>query len=275
MQNIIFLKKTYAKHLCEKDLRPSTIHKYLSDIEAFFVFSKNKAFSKELVLEYKRCLLERYKPSSVNSYLISLNGYFKWCGYEGYCVKLLKLQRSFFIKNELSFGDYHKMLDICRNSPNDQKWYLIMRCLGMLGIRVGELQFITFEAAAKGIAEIHFKSKIRSIIIPDELINLLTEYCVKEDILSGCIFTGKNGSKPIDPSVVWRNLKRIAVRAEILTDSVYPHNFRHLFARTYLEHFNNIAELADILGHSSIDTTRLYTLSSKEQQCKKICSLGL
>lgn len=275
MQNNNFRKGTYEKYLREKDLRPATINKYLRDVEAFFAFSKNTPLCKEAVLEYKRRLLEDHKPSSANSYLISLNGYFKWFGCEEYCVKLVKIQRTFFIKNELSFVNYHKMLELCRSSPDKQKWYLIMRCLGMLGIRVGELKFITFEAVSEGIAEIHFKSKIRSIVIPDELIGLLTEYCIKQNISSGYIFTDKNGTKPIDPSVVWRNLKRIANRAEIPASSVYPHNFRHLFARTYLEHFNNIAELADILGHSSIDTTRRYTLSSKEQQRRRICSLGL
>lgn len=275
MQENYFCKEEYAKYLREKDLSDTTISKYLSDIESFFVFSKNRTLSKALVLEYKNKLLKNHKPTSVNSYLISLNGYFKWCGCEELSVKLIKIQKIFFVENEFSLNNYRRMLEICMASPDDYKWYLIMRCFGMLGIRVGELKFINCKAVSEGIAKIYFKSKIRTIIIPEELAQLLAGYCVSNNIKSGCIFTDKKGTKPIDPSVVWRNFKRIAKKAEIEAESVYPHNFRHLFARTYLEHFNNIAELADILGHSSIDTTRLYTLSSKEQQRKRICSLGL
>lgn len=270
-----FCREEYAEYLREKDLSAATIRKYLGDVEAFFVFSKNRTLSKALVLEYKNKLLEDHKPTSVNSYLISLNGYFKWRGYDELRVKLIKIQKLFFIENEFSLNNYRSMLEICRASPYEYKWYLIMRCLGMLGIRVGELKFINVRAVSDGFAKICFKSKVRTIIIPEELVQLLAEYCTDKKISSGCIFTDKKGVKPIDTSVVWRNLKRIAKKAGVGKASVYPHNFRHLFARTYLEHFNNITELADILGHSSIDTTRLYTTLSKEQQQRKICSLGL
>lgn len=136
------------------------------------------------------------------------------------------------------------------------KWYLIMRCLGSMGIRVGELKFITYEALLSGNAEILFKSKLRTILIPAGLQGELLYFCQRGGIESGTVFMNKNKTAPIDASVIWRNLKKIAIGANIERSKDYPHNFRHMFARIYMNEYNDIAELADILGHSSIETTK-------------------
>ena len=175
----------------------------------------------------------------------------------------------------MSVADYHAMLEHTRLSYRDRKWYLIMRCLGGLGIRVGELRFITREAVIAGYAEIFFKSKLRTILIPDELRSVLLTYCEEKETTGGSIFLNKRKTAPVDPSVIWRNLKRIAADSGVNKAEVYPHNFRHMFARTYMSVYNNIVDLADILGHSSIETTRIYTRTSKETQRKKLDKLGL
>lgn len=227
------------------------------------------------IMEYKSYLMSKYKSSAVNSYIISVNRYFRWLECDDLCISLMKIQKSYFSPSEMSVADYHAMLERIRLSYRDRKWYLIMRCLGGLGIRVGELRFIIREAMTVGYAEIFFKSKLRTILIPDGLRNILLTYCCEKEIISGSIFLNKHKTAPVYPSVVWRNLKRIAVDSGIDKAEVYPHNLRYMFARTYMNVYNNIGDLADILGHSSIETTRIYTRTSKEAQRKKMDTLGL
>ncbi len=271
-----FKREDYKDELIKKELSRNTVCKYLRDVKKFFDFCTQEKMDSggfETVAKYKE-YLKKYKSSSVNSYLISLNRYFKWLKMDEMCVSLIKCQKKFFTAAELTITDYKAMLRYAAGRGKI-KWYLIMRCLGSMGIRVGELKFITYEALLSGSAEIFFKSKLRTILIPDNLKSELLYFCLNENILSGTVFMNKNKSAPIDTSVIWRNLKKIAAGAGVDSSKVYPHNFRHMFARVYMDEYHDIAELADILGHSSIETTRIYTKSSKETQRTRLESLDL
>lgn len=270
---LIFNKENYANYLTNCELGEKTVAKYIADVERFFTFLNGKNADFSAVMDYKAMLINKYKTSSVNSYLISLNRYLKWVDRKDLCVKLLKCQRAYFTNDELSVGDYHKMLTYAAEC--NIKWYLLMRCLGSTGIRIGELKFITVEALECGMAEVYFKSKQRTIIIPEELRLKLLYFCDEENITKGAVFLNKGRTAPLNSSVIWRNLKQIAENSGVDKTVVYPHNFRHMFARTYMNIYNNILELADILGHSSIETTRIYTKASKESQRKRLEELGL
>lgn len=272
-----FNAEEYKKELIKNELSAKTINKYLRDVKKYFDFCGSEKIEAECfdsMLKYKEYLKKIYKSSSVNSYLISLNRYVKWLKKDYLRVSLIKCQRKYFTSSELAISDYRTMLKFADNSGNT-KWYLIMRCLGSMGIRVGELRFITYEAVLSGNAEIFFKSKQRTILIPDRLQRELLDFCQSCGVRTGAIFMNKSGTAPLDLSVIWRNLKKIANGAGIENTQVYPHNFRHMFARVYMDEYHDIAELADILGHSSIETTRLYTKSSKETQRVRLDSLDL
>lgn len=265
----------YEAYLRTKELSEHTVRKYISDIEHMLAYLNVTELTHDDIVEYKAHLLSKYKSSTVNSYIISINGFFKWLERDKLCVGLVKVQRRYFSSAQMSVKNYHLMLDYAKSSGRDKKWYLIMRCLGGMGIRVGELKFITVDAVHCGYAEINFKSKQRTILIPEELRNMLIDHCAREELNGGSVFLNKKHTAPIDPSVIWRNLKRIADKVGIDSSTVYPHSFRHMFARTYMEVYGNIVDLADILGHSSIETTRIYTKQSKEAQRNKLDKLGL
>lgn len=267
-------KELYREFLIKKELNEKTVIKYLRDIEHFYTEMNVNIIDFDIVSEYKNLLIRRYKSATVNSYLISLNQYWTWCCRKDLRVSLIKCQKSYFSACEFSASEYHAMLDYAKKS-DDVKWYLIMRCLGSMGIRVGELKFITYDSILKSYAEILFKGKLRIILIPETLRIQLISYCKCCDIENGSVFMNKKGTATIDSSVVWRNLKRIAVACGIDKSKVFPHNFRHMFARVYMDTYHNIVDLADILGHSSIETTRIYTKTSKEVQRHRIERLNL
>lgn len=272
-----FRSKDYENDLLKKELGTKTICKYLRDVKKYYDFCAREKIdndSFDSIVRYKEFLKKNYKSTSVNSYLISLNKYLKWLEREDLCTSLIRRQRKYFTPAELTLSDYRAMLKFAEKNGLT-KWYLIMRCLGSMGIRVGELKFITYEAVVSGNAEIFFKSKLRTILIPAGLQGELLYFCQSRGIGAGTVFMNKSGTAPIDASVIWRNLKKIAIGADIEKSKVYPHNFRHMFARIYMNEYHDIAELADILGHSSIETTRLYTKSSKENQRIRLDSLNL
>lgn len=267
-------KELYREFLIKKELSEKTVIKYLRDSERFYTEMNVSIIDFNIVSEYKNKLIRRYKSATVNSYLISLNQYWSWCGRNDLRVSLIKCQRSYFSVYEFSVSEYHEMLDYAKKS-GDVKWYLIMRCLGSMGIRVGELKFITYESILHSYAEILFKGKLRTILIPETLRKQLKSYCECCNIEKGFVFLNKKSTAPINSSVVWRNLKRIANACGIDESKVFPHNFRHMFARVYMDAYHNIVDLADILGHSSIETTRIYTKTSKEVQRHRIEQLDL
>lgn len=267
-------QKEYLEYLIRKQLGKRTISKYISDVKRFYGFAAGREIDFDTVSEFKASLLRKYKSATVNSYLISLNLYFRWCGYSELYMSLVKCQKLYYCPSELLREEYERLLEYA-DLHGEIRWYLVMRCLGGMGIRVGELRFITAESLENGCAEIHYKAKLRHVLIPDTLCTLLKEYCEAFGIRSGAVFLNKKGTAPIDSSVVWRNLKKIAEAAGVEKTKVYPHNFRHMFAREYMNVFGNLVELSDILGHSSVETTRIYTKASKETQRRRMEALNL
>ena len=249
----------FKAYLMNEEKRPATIEKYLRDVRAFFNYAGGSEMNKKSLLSYKQYISERYKPSSVNSMLVSVNCYMKFTGNCQCCVRLLKIQRQIFCKEdkELEKEDYCKLLEAAKGS----RTYYILRTLCETGIRVSELKYITKEAVKTGRAVVDCKNKTRVIFISSYLQNILSCYAEENNIVTGELFVSQNGIS-LDRSNIWRDLKKLCAEAGVSEEKVYPHNFRHLFARTFYSIDKDIVRLADILGHSSINTTRIYMVES-------------
>lgn len=248
--------EAFEKYLIQEEKSKATIEKYIRDVNKFYDFIGDRFINKEEAISYKNYLTENYAPSSVNSMLVSLNCYLSFSGYTSSCVKLLKIQRQIFSceEKELTKEEYKKLIKASENT----RLCFVMQTICSTGIRVSELKYITVEAVKKGKAVINCKNKTRIIFIPVFLQNLLAKYIKKTGIKTGTIFVTKSG-KPLNRSNIWRDMKMLCKKAGISSDKVFPHNLRHLFARTFYTIEKDIVRLADILGHSSIDTTRIYT----------------
>ncbi len=266
---------TFAGYLTEEEKSPSTIQKYQRDILAFMDWAKDSRIDKGLVIKYKEYLLGNYAPASVNSVLSSLNSFFEYYGKHNLKVKMLKIQRSVFLdkSKELTRGEYTKLLETASLRKNKRLYY-IMQTLCSTGIRISELKYITLETVREGRSNIRSKGKLRTVILPDRLCKMLKKYADKKGIKSGSIFVTKNGN-PIDRSNIWSDMKKLCKSAGVSEDKVFPHNLRHLFARTFYSVQKDIARLADILGHTSINTTRIYTMETGEVHKRQIQELGL
>ena len=267
--------KEFRNYLMNEEKAAATVEKYIRDLTAFAVWLGYTELSKEKVLEYKEYLREHYAPASVNSVLASLNSFFDYKELYGLKVKNLKIQKQIFARKEkeLTKAEYEQLLKAAKRQGN-RKLFLLMQTICSTGIRVSELQYITLAAIKAGRAEIDLKGKARIVIIPDVLCRVLKKYAVEQKISSGSIFISKSG-KPLDRSNIWKMMKALCESAGVSKDKVFPHNLRHLFARTYYSIEKDIARLADILGHSSIETTRLYTMESGDVHRKQIQKLGL
>ena len=198
----------------------------------------------------------------------------KWAGREDLVLKTVRIQKKTSMENVISRQEYEKMLEVAKKQTS-QRNYMIMKVLAMTGMRVGELQYLTTEALKTGKITIIKKGKYREVCMQKSLIKMLREYCRKEEIFSGYLFFGRNRKQPLDTTGVWKMLKKIAGKAGVDPEKVYPHSFRHLFAKTYMQEIGNILELADILGHSNIETTRMYTLTSTEEKRNALEKLEL
>ena len=265
----------YKKYLIDEEKSSVTVEKYIRDIIAFSKWIGTRELTKSEVLEYKEELTEKYAPTSVNSILASLNGFFSYMEWFALKVKNLKIQRKIFCgsEKELSKSEYERLLKAANDKKND-KIYHIMQTICSTGIRVSELKFITVEALTAGQTTVRMKGKFRTIILPKELCRLLKKYAAEHAIKTGSIFITRTG-KPIDRHSVWKCMKQLCETANVAKEKVFPHNLRHLFARTYYSLQNDIVRLADILGHSSINTTRIYTMESVDIHRKQIQKLGL
>lgn len=269
----------YEKVLIEEEKSQATIEKYMRDVRKFFQYGeemgKKEGITKEIVLSYKRSLIEEYAPSSVNSMLASLNHFFKVNHWYECIVKSLKIQqRTFRAKErELTKEEYYRLL---RAAQKEGKYrlYCILQTICGSGIRVSELKYITVKAVTRGRAVIFMKNKTRTILLPPKLCRLLKDYCKQEKITSGMIFITRRGN-PVDRSNILHEMKNLCGTAGVEREKVFPHNLRHLFAYTYYKAEKDIAHLADILGHSSINTTRIYTMGSGEEEMKQLSNLGL
>ncbi len=265
----------FMGYLTEEEKSPSTIQKYQRDILAFMDWAKDRYIDKGLVIKYKEYLLGNYAPSSVNSVLSSLNSFFEYSGEHKLKVKMLKIQKSVFLdkSKELTRGEYTRLLETASLRKNKRLYY-IMQTLCSTGIRISELKYITLETVTEGRSTIRSKGKLRTVILPDRLCKMLKKYADKNSIKSGSIFVTKNGN-PIDRSNIWSDMKKLCKSAGVSEDKVFPHNLRHLFARTFYSVQKDIARLADILGHTSINTTRIYTMETGEIHKRQIQELGL
>lgn len=270
----------YKEWLIEEERSRNTVEKYIRDVSAFYWFLANdgetsSAVTKLTVMEYKEKLKENYSASSTNSMLVAINSFLKFMNLGDCCVKLLKIQRKAFRdeSRELTKSEYLRLIETARQKRNE-RLCLLIEAICSTGIRVSELQYITVETARCGRAEINCKGKQRSIFIPKQLSRKLLQYASKNKISSGFIFRTKTG-KAMDRSNIWHDMKALCKEAEIEESKVFPHNLRHLFARTFYGIEKDIVRLADILGHSSVDTTRIYMVSSGAEHARKVDRLGL
>lgn len=267
--------KRYKLHLINEEKSAVTIEKYIRDISIFYKWLNCRELTKEIVLIYKQKLMKTYAIATINAAICSLNGFFAYIGRLDLKMKSLKLQRKIFCQGEkeLTKAEYEKLLKAALAKKNE-RLYLIMQTICATGIRVSELPYITYEAVYSGQAQVKLKGKIRVIFLNKDLCRLLKKYMKRQSITKGCVFVTKSG-KPIDRFSIWKSMKELCKAANVSKDKVFPHNLRHLFARTYYNLQKDIVRLADILGHSSINTTRIYTIESGEECRRQIARLGL
>lgn len=266
---------SFKTHLIEQEKSANTIEKYIRDVTLFMMWLNGREVTKILVLEYKNILCEKCAPSSVNAAISSLNSFFAFVEWHDIRLKALKIQQRIFSNRdrELTKAEYERLLTAAKNRKNE-KLYLLMQTICSTGIRVSELRFVTSEAVRQGQAAINCKGKMRIVFLPKKLCKMLKEYIKQRKIKSGSIFVSRNG-KPLDRSYIWKMLKNLCEAAGVSKNKVFPHNFRHLFARTYYSLQKDIVRLADILGHYSVNTTRIYTIESGDVCRRQIQKLGL
>ena len=267
--------KKFELYLYEEERSGNTIEKYMRDIRFFREWLQDRNIDKSVVIEYKKELCRRYAVKSVNSMLSSINAFFVFMGWYDLKVKTLKIQRRIFAdkSKELSKAEYERLLAAAKDKKNERLYYL-MQTIASTGLRVSEIKYITCEAVKQGQAVINCKGKIRQIFLPKKLCRMLKEYIKSRNIKSGSVFITRSG-KPLDRCAIWKMLKDLCESAGVSKDKVFPHNFRHLFARTFYSLQKDIVRLADILGHSSVETTRLYTMESGTEHIKQLQKLGL
>ena len=265
----------YRQYLLDEEKSAATVKKYVHDTETFLKWCGERKLTKSLVLLYKKELSGKHSPTGVNSVLSSLNSYFSFKGKHNLKTKMLKIQKQIFARKEreLSKDEYIRLLETAKNK-NNRRLYLLMQTVCSTGIRISELKFITVEAVVKQEAQINCKGKMRIVILPERLCKILKEYIKERKISSGSIFVTKSG-RPLDRSNIFHEMKKLCDEAKVDKRKVFPHNLRHLFARTYYSVQKDIVRLADILGHSSINTTRIYTMESGEIHRAQIQKLGL
>ncbi len=269
------LIENFKYFLIEEEKSKATLEKYIRDVTAFFVWLTDRELDKVSVLHYKEYLTAGYAPASVNSILSSLNSFFIYNGWHGLKVKMLKIQKQVFAERskELTKAEYKSLLDAAKSKKNE-RLYLLMKTICASGIRVSELSYITIEAIKARQAVIKCKGKMRVVILPKELCKMLSEYAKEQKIASGPVFITKTG-KPLDRSTIWKMMKSLCESAGVEKEKVFPHNLRHLFARTYYSIQKDIVRLADILGHSNVNTTRIYTKETCDVHRRQIEKLGL
>ena len=266
----------YRQYLCMEERSQGTIDKYMRDIQSFYRWLLDKPVTKEVVTGWKGYLQETgYAATTVNSMLAALNGLFRFLNWEDCRVSFLKIQRQMFrsATRELTQAEYKKLLAAAQGH-RQHRLALLMETICSTGIRVSEVKYITVEAAQKGRADINLKGKIRTILLPEKLCRKLLKYAEKNKTVSGEIFLTGNG-KSLSRRQIWGELKRLCKYTGVAPSKVFPHNLRHLFAATYYRSCKDIARLADMLGHSSIETTRIYLVTSGTEQRKYLNSLGL
>ena len=269
------LVRDYENYLVEEERSRNTITKYMRDLKSYFIFLQGEAVTKESLVCWKEKLTQTYLPASVNSMLAAVNGFLEWAGYPQYRVKPLKIQREIFTKpeKELSKEEYIRLVKAAEEKQNC-RLALILQTICATGIRVSELQFITLETARTGRTVVDCKGKKRTVFLPGALSRALQEYFREHGIKEGVLFRTKT-RKTLDRSNIWRDMKNLCCSAGVEPEKVFPHNLRHLFARTYYHMEKDLSRLADLLGHSNVTTTRIYTMESGLEHAKQVERMGL
>lgn len=265
----------YLTHLREQERSAATLQKYRHDLNELCGYLHNAPLNKSALIDWKELLISKYAPATVNSMLIAVNGYLRFYGWQGLSVKLLKVQKALFIdeSKELTKAEYDRLVQEAQRK-NNERLALVIQTICATGIRVSELRFITVESVQNGRVEISSKGKRRMVFLPDKLRQLLRNYVRKQKKTAGVVFTTRTG-RPLDRSNIWRDMKGLCERAGVAPEKVFPHNLRHLFARTFYSLERDLSRLADILGHSSIVTTRIYTAESGIIHARQMGRLGL
>ncbi len=264
------LQSTFATHLRLTEKSPATIEKYTRDVRAFSAYANGREVDKQLILDYKSSLLDRYTVTSANSMLAAINAFFRFCGWHDLVVRQFRVQRQAFCstERELTRQEYVRLVSTAERQGNERLSLLLQTICGT-GIRVSELSYITVEAVRRGEAQVNCKGKTRRIFIVPELRKKLMTYIQKRKIKGGSVFTTRSG-RPMERTCIWRAMKALCGAAKVASTKVFPHNLRHLFARTFYSMQKDIVTLADLLGHASINTTRIYTITTGETHKRKM-----
>lgn len=269
------LIERYATYLREQERAKNTVQKYIHDLTALWEWLDERPLKKAVLIEWKEHLIAAYAAASVNSMLAAVNGFLRFMGWQQMMIKPLKIQKRMFCDEdrELTKEEYGRLVEAARQEGNE-RLALVLQTICATGIRVSELKFITVEAVRLGRAEISNKGKLRTVFLPGRLCEQLKRYLRKDKRTQGMIFVTRTG-KPLDRSNIWRDMKKLCESAKVEPGKVFPHNLRHLFARTYYSIEKDISRLADILGHSNIDTTRIYTIESGRIHARQMERMGL
>ena len=266
----------FAGYLKNEERSPGTVEKYLRDVHSFSAWLDGREVTKELAAEWKEHLLaEHYAPVTINSMLAAVNAFFRFAGWEECRVRFLKIQRRMFRESarELTRQEYDRLMETARTLGRE-RLALLMETICATGIRVSEVRYITVEAAQGGRTEISLKGKIRTIILPGKLCRKLLKYAKHKKIASGEIFLTGSG-RSLSRRQIWAEMKRLCRKAGVEPSKVFPHNLRHLFATAFYRACKDIVRLADVLGHSSVETTRIYLLTTGIEHQKQLDRLGL
>ena len=266
----------FADCLKNGDRSPGTIEKYLHDASDFALWLGQRELTRETAVQWREFLLQQnYAPVTINSMLSAVNSLFKFLGRGDCRIRFLRVQRRAFREQsrELTRAEYQKLLDTAAEQ-GQERLGLLMETICATGIRVSEVRYITVEAARRGRAEINLKGKIRTILLPAKLCRKLLKYARKQKTASGEIFLTRSG-KPVSRRQIWREMKTLCAKAGVESSKVFPHNLRHLFATAFYQVCRDIVKLADILGHSSINTTRIYLMTTGAEHARQLEKLGL
>ena len=266
--------KSFANYLYCEEKSAATREKYLRDVQAFWVYAGENEITKELVVDWKKYLVQLgYAVRSINSMLASVNSLLDFIGLSACKAKNIRMQQQTYCAEdkELTKAEYLRLLGA---SKQNEQLNLVIQTICGTGIRVSELQYFTVEAVRRGEVIVDCKSKTRTILVPGKLKNILLNYAKRRGIVSGAIFVTRTG-KPLNRSNIWSAMKKLCKAAGVKPSKVFPHNLRKLFARTFYGIEKDIAKLADILGHSSINTTRIYIMTTGTEHRRKIERLGL
>lgn len=262
--------RKFEVYLRSEERSAATVEKYIRDVRCFFSFVGASEVSKETVLVYKSWLSESYAVSSANSMIAALNCFFRFCGWQELCIKRFRVQRQVYCpeERELTREEYIRLIEAARARHNERLELIIQTICGT-GIRVSELQYITVEALQSGEVTVNCKGKNRRIFIVPELKKKLLRYVKERGIAAGAVFITRGG-RPISRNSIWREMKALCESARVSPSKVFPHNLRHLFARTFYRLEKDIAKLADILGHASINTTRIYIVTTGAEHKRRM-----